>query len=309
LALVAALELGAGACLPGDQRPPPGVVSVWLEGAEGLEGRVPLLTDDGWSITFERVLVASSGVIEQSDDDATNADGSLVCEIYYDTSMRAIYDLVVPGARPLGHVAGLGDCRFDTRWGRFGFAADVLGPGVSLDDIQTIIAKLQGSGVRGVPTLYVAGTASQGARQKTFAWPFSPRGIFGGCGQGRGVLAFRRQLDASAAFDATVTVHPSWLFADMAYSSTARLRFDPLADADDRGDGNGEVTRAELEKRPLLALTEASGAYAMPLDGPPLIDADGAARAPTLLDFVGLQVGHLFYNDEIDPCSIAAPAE
>ncbi|HEU4536660.1 MAG TPA: hypothetical protein VFS00_21190 [Polyangiaceae bacterium] len=306
LGLAAALA-SAGGCLPGDERPPPGIVSVSLEGAPGLDARAPVTTDDGWAVTFDRVLVASSGVSEEGSSETT-ADGVSPCEGYYDTSMRAIYDLVVPGPRPLGNFAGLGECGFNVSWGRLGLSPDVLGPGVSLDDVRAIAASAQATGSRGLPALYVAGSATDGTRQKSFAWPFSPRVLFfGACGRPRRALAFRRRFDEGAALAAAVTVHPAWLFADVADGPAPRLRFGPLADADERGDGDGAITRAELEKLPLADLAGGDGTYALLPSTPPPLDAEGNPRPPALIDFVGLLAGRAFYNDGRDPCSADLP--
>jgi hypothetical protein len=307
LALAAALGLGADGCLPDDERPPPGVVTVWLEGAEGLEQRVPFVTDDGWSITFDRVFVASSGVDDEDGDEAE--DGASPCTFYYDTEMRAVYDVAVPGPRLLGHFGGLGECDVEVEWGRFGLSPDVLGPGVSTDDVRSIVVNAILAGSRGAPALYVTGAASKGDRRKSFAWPFSRRFTSGLCGLERDEPFFRRHLGVSAALDAVVTVHPEWLFADALDLAAARLRFDPLAAADDRGDGDGQVTRAELEQHPLIELTSDNGTYTLPPDTPPFTTPSGTPRPPALLDFVNLQAGHTFYNDGRDPCAGPDPAE
>ncbi|HEU4410844.1 MAG TPA: hypothetical protein VFS43_36665, partial [Polyangiaceae bacterium] len=315
LALAAVLALGAGRCLPDDERPPPGVVTVWLEGAEGLGAGAPVVTDDGWSITFERVLVASSGVEDREEEGAdedglfASDDGGPLCAYYYETEMRAIYDVAAPGRWLLGHFGGLGECGFDVEWGRLGLSPDVLGPGVSIDEVRRIVAGVAAAGGRGVPALYVAGVATKGDRRKSFAWPFSPRSIFGACGRGRDALTFRRQLDAGSAHDALVTVHPEWLFADAVDPAKARLRFGPVADADDRGDGDGDVARAELEDFALSVLAGGDGTYAWPDDVPQPIDPVSGPRKPSHFDFINLQAGHVLHHDGRDPCAGPAPAE
>jgi hypothetical protein len=309
-----ALWLGAGACLPGDERPPPGVVSVWLEGAEGLEARTPLVTDDGWSITFDQVLVASSGVEDREEEGAEddgggglfgtdNDDGGPLCTFYYETSMRAVYDLVVPGPRPLGHFGGLGVCAFEVDWGRLGPTPDLVGPGVSVDQLRRIVEGLLATGVRGTPGLYVAGVASKGDLQKTFALPFSPRFLYSACGYGRAALASQKSLEANVALETVITVHPEWLFSDTLREATPFLRFDPLANADIQGDDDGEVTRAELEKIPLADLTGVDGIYVWPAGVPQPTDLEGVPRQASYLDFINLLAGRTFYTDGRDPCS------
>ncbi len=308
LAPAAALGLAAAACLPGDERPPPGVVEVRLEGVGGLEARAPFEARDGWRIVFDRVIVATAGVEEQVDEGDPSDDEPPPCTFYYHTAMRAIYDLTVPGPRLLGHFGGLGDCDFDVAWGRVGLSPDVLGPGVSAEDLEGILEEVAAVD-RGAPALYVAGALTRfGGERKTFRWFFSPRFVFGACGRGRGALTVRRRLDAGASLELVVTAHPELLFADNTDLAVAALLGGALAEADDEGDGDGEIERSELERLALGPLGRI-GQYEMPRGAPPLLDPLGNPRDASLLDFLSLQVGHVFQFDGRDPCTGQTEAE
>lgn len=302
-----ALALGAG-CLPGDERPAPGVASVWLEGAEGLEAGAPFLTEDGWSITFERAVVASSGVRQYYlDAPGFGVGGELGggCEVYYETSMVALYDVVAPGPRPLGRYAGLGDCGFGVSWGRFGGPVDVLGPGVSREDAARVAVDAGTGEPQGTPALYAAGVARKGAARTSFAWAVSTLAFLGNCG-GPEEVPFRLRLGEGESTDVRATVHPERLFLDRAVGPAARLRFDPIADADERGDADGEVTRAELHRVPLAGLGAEPGAYELRDGGfggfPPPSPGD-EGWAPSLLDFVNAQARTVFADGERSLCA------
>ncbi|HEU4405404.1 MAG TPA: hypothetical protein VFS43_08960 [Polyangiaceae bacterium] len=291
--------LGAGACLPGDQRPAPGVATVWLAAAEGVEARAPFVDRDGWAVTFDRVLVSSYGVQESygSSFGGPWVEGGEGCERYYDTSMAALYDVVVPGERLVGRFAGLGTCGFGVRWG-WGGEFDVLGPGVTDEDARRVLVDPRSNLHEGWPILYVIGAAQKGASTKSFALPFSSFSFLGGC-EGEGA-PFKADLVEGVAIDKWVTVHPEWLFFDHRDRSVAKLRFGPLADADDggEGDGDGVITPAELAKRDLSELRDADGAYTLPPSGVPYFPPGGDDEGgPSLLDFLHWQARYVFEEE------------
>jgi hypothetical protein len=303
LALFGALWLGAGGCLPGDQRPAPGVVTVRIVGPEGLEARVPFTTDDGWAVTFDRVLVASFGVQESyslNDLGGPEAGVGADCERYYDTSMVALYDLVAPGEKSLGRFAGLGECSFSVNWGWSTRPFDVLGPGVTQEDVTRVVTPTGGLSDE-LPVLSVVGVASKAGTSKSFTLPVSR--FEGPCGSLGGRLLAR--LVEAGSLDLPITLHPERLLLDHAQLSMARSRFGPLAEADDLGDGDGAVTREEVAARGLDQLADARGAYTLPLGGvspvfPP--PEDVAAPRVSLLDFLGLQAHYVFSEGEDDLC-------
>jgi hypothetical protein len=315
-ALALAAGLAAGSCLPGDERPDPGVASAWLSAGQWLEQRAPFVTDDGWSIVFERVLVASSGVSE-SYNLSPGFGGPLGdgCESYYDTTMIALYDVVVPGPKLIGRLAGLGACGFGVNWYAPPVSIapfDVLGPGVTADDANRVVTPVAGefngfgsSDEHGAgdarPVLYLVGVASKEERAKSFALPFSSLLSFGACGYD----AFAVFLEEGKPLDVSVSVFPERIFFDNVAFDQARPRFDPFAAADDRGDGDGVVTRAELAARHLTEFAGEGGAYQVSEIGGPLFPGPegGMGGQLSLLDFINWQAQYVFLKSPSQLCS------
>ena len=87
-------------------------------------------------------------------------------------------------------------------------------------------------------SVYIAGSATKGEEVKTFAWGFATRTQYKAC---------ESEALVKAATSATVqlTIHGDHLFYDDLFSETPSVRFDLIAAAD--GDGDGDITQAELE--------------------------------------------------------------
>ena len=89
-----------------------------------------------------------------------------------------------------------------------------------------------------VESMQVVGSATRGEVTKTFAWDIDVPTRYSEC-QG---LAF---VDGAPA-RTLLTIHADHLFYDDLVSSEPNVAFDLMAAADDLGDGDGEVTQAEL---------------------------------------------------------------
>jgi hypothetical protein len=94
-------------------------------------------------------------------------------------------------------------------------------------------AGLQVLGVR-------VGDRDEGRREKSFAWGFTTSTRYEGC-ESKGEIAEGRPGAVQ------LTVHGDHLFYDDLFSEEPMLLFGLIAQADDDGDANGEVSQAELE--------------------------------------------------------------
>jgi hypothetical protein len=308
-ALAGLSALVPAGCLPTDERPAPGVVKVWLEAGEGVEQRRPFVTADGWLVTFERVLISSQGVRERTSSRERLADGGGECDLYYETSLQTLYDVVAPGPKILGRLAGLGRCRFGPSWNRFDGSFDLLGPGVSADDMQRALADLQSEGPAG---FFVVGTASKGVQSKTFAWPFSLQFFDDSCD--RDAPVFRADLKEGDDVDFVVTLRPDRLLFDRLEGSSGVRRFDVIAAADDEGAGNadGVVSLEELGAVSLAQidqLAQGDGSSYRLSPGrlyPAPTPTPGSDRpsfeGPSLLSFLSLQVLYSLHDGQRSLC-------
>lgn len=156
------------ACLPAESRTPPGALV--FEAAAAWPVNEAVQTDDGWSLTLERVY-ANIGGVELAGDD---------CEAYSDARYTRLLDLGSTEPQRVSLLYGLGVCspafalsgpRWNTRLGHGVLASieqEFRTPG---DD---------GEGAGGI-SLYIVGKATRDARAVHFAWPFRARISFEDC--------------------------------------------------------------------------------------------------------------------------------
>ena len=292
-----ALGVGAfaTACLPGDTRPVPGSLDVSVVAGTALATRDhSFVTTDGWTVSYFRFLI---GIGNASFDGDSCAD-------YYDADYNRLLDLLVPGSQQLGLLYGLGQCDFGFRVSAPS-ATSVLGIAVTEADRALLGAPgTDAYSTNRATDVYVSGNATNGATTKTFTWSFRQRVSYSQCVGppklevdkidllsadaariGDAGLPGARGFDMKgrAALTTELTVHGEALFLDRADPVRGALRFDPIAQADDRfGNHDGNVTLAELGLEPLpVAETNGDGDYTEPGDG-------GIATWKTLEDFVYL---------------------
>jgi hypothetical protein len=247
VALSVLVGLACGSCLPRDTRPVPASLAVSAVGSAPLLGaHGSVLTADGWSVTYDRFLIAIGGA----------SLGGDACTSYYDADYRRVLDMQTPGAQKVGLVYALGACDFGFRVS--GPDSDaVLGAGVSAAD-----AALMGTPGsdryttnRGV-SLYARGSATRGAVRKAFAWEFRQRVGYESCVSTAlppGSSTF--ELASGEPVTLSIAIHGETLLLDSLDVSRAALRFDAIASADDRyGNHDGEVTLDELGLVPLAAV-------------------------------------------------------
>jgi hypothetical protein len=258
-------------CLPHDTRPEPGSVFVTVTGSAPLLGeRGSLTTDDGWTLSYDRLLISLGGASLEAD----------ACSSYYDADYRRIFDMRTAAPQKVGVVYALGSCDFGFRVSGPDLEA-VLGEGVTATDkaFMGTPGTDPYSVNRGI-SLYASGSASKGGVTKRFAWAFRQRVRYESCVAASATPDdYSFHLKSGAAEHAHLFVHGETLFFDDLDLTNATARFDPVAAADDSyGDGDGEVTLSELG---LVPLTEVAtdGNYSPP----PNRDA---ADWQTLEDFV-----------------------
>ncbi len=232
------------ACLPGDLRPEPGHVYVSVEGSDAaLNGFV---TDDGWTIHFEKLLVGMGSTVLGGDD----------CEIYGEAQYTQLFNFTVPGKQKLGDLYGLNACNLQFYVTSALFA--YLGNGVTVADQAFMVDQkdFMANGYR-APSIHVRGNAIQGSVTKHFAWRFRGRYSFTECENPiDGTVNTSLQLKSGEDLRPIVTFHPDELFRDDD-KNDAKIRFDPLAAADTNADG--EVSLEEVSKipAPIVELTYA----------------------------------------------------
>jgi hypothetical protein len=280
---IAVLSPYAASCLPNDTRAPPGSVLVTAESDGVTANGIPAsATTDGWSISFDRVLVDVGDV---------NLDGDN-CDTYSDANYDRIFDLKTSGKQKVSILYALRQCDVGFRVSSPSVNT-LLMPGVTEAD-RTMMrtpgsdAFAQQSGM----SIYVRGQAVLGDTTKTFEWPFRLRARYRHCAvdANRGI-----NLSSNAAQTLNLTLTPAILFADALDLEHAHFRFQVFADADtELGNNDGAVTLDELARVP--AASAGFGGEQMD-GGVPVLDAgyvgtvthmDAAGAAPTLADYVYL---------------------
>jgi hypothetical protein len=246
------LVLGlCSACLPEETRPPPGELTLTASADPVM--LAPITTADGWSVSFERVLLSIGYLtLEKSDD----------CDSYAGANYGRLLDFGRSGPQRVGAVYAIGRCDV-------GFALAeppsnaVLGAGVSVADLAFMREKGSDkyASDRAI-SFFVAGSATRSTETKTFHFELRRALVYEDCrapdGQAPTVAL---GSDQSVAFD--LRVRAQALLQDDLDDQVAELAFDPFARADDEaGDRDGEVTLDELGELPLGELGKASGAWA-----------------------------------------------
>ena len=240
-ALVGALGLS---CLPIDDRPPPASVLLRMSGTPTIASGIPSdALADGWSITFDKFLVSLGNA-------SLNLDS---CTAYTEADYRRIFDGRTLEPQKVSLLFALGTCGLNFRVTNPD-SDSIVSKGVTDDDKtmmrtsgQDRFTGTSGSGV----SIYVKGSAKKGAVTKTFAWSFRKRVGYADCTNGLDRTPIRYDLQGNASLTIDLSIHGEVLFQDHLDPTKAKLRFGPFADADDHGNGDGEVTLDELDARTL----------------------------------------------------------
>src|SRR5689334_23980887 len=128
--------LGNPSCLPADTRPPPGSILLLVSSAD----QPTTVTDDGWSITIDRLLLAMG-----------DASLGFNCKTYSESDYLRLLDARITTDQKLVVLYGEGRCYFDfgVRWPT---SDTVLGEGITEADRDLMAAPEmappgQGSGI------------------------------------------------------------------------------------------------------------------------------------------------------------------
>jgi hypothetical protein len=222
------------ACLPADTRPPPGKLTMTVSASDATLNGVT--TADGWSVSFDRVLVAMGH---------TSLDSS--CTSYSDPRYYRLLDLGAAQTQTLGLLFGLGDCDL-----QFHIAPPdvdtVLGTGVTdADETFMRTAITDSYFINAGVSVDIAGHAVRDAAAVRFHWTFRPSVRYAQCSLVQnGQTIDGVSLHGGDDFTYDVRIETEALFRDNINADRATLRFQPIADADAAGNADGEVTLDEL---------------------------------------------------------------
>jgi hypothetical protein len=269
--LVAFAAVALAGCLPKDTRPPPARVLLSASPGDALaNASTTTPTEDGWQLSFQRVLIALG---------RASLDGDR-CSTYSEARYTRVLSLVAaPPTEKISESFALGHCDFGV-----GVTSpdgeSLLGPTATADDLALLrtLGSDKYAGSSGI-SFYVQGRATRADELVTFAWKFRGRIRLEQCADvidGKPVPGLDLAEDDDVNVD--VTIEPELLFSDTLDPTTAELRFDAIAAADrDAGDANGEVTLDELGLVPISSLQNDAGAYS---------PGDSGLTFTTLEDFV-----------------------
>jgi hypothetical protein len=196
-------------------------VSVW--GEEYIEEGLPTdVFSDGWSLKYDEFLVSLGRVRVVPTGETAG----------FEAASFKVYDLARPSGGQ-GQAVGVGampgaegtETAYEIAPSAEATAADGTAPW-QLDRMKA-----------GGFSLFVAGTATKGEVTKHFAWGFATATQYHECES-------TAVIDGNAG-ETQLTIHGDHLLYDDLFSSEPNVAFDLIAAAD--SDGDGEVTRAELE--------------------------------------------------------------
>lgn len=231
----------ASGCLPGDTRPEPASIFVTAEAShESVNGFV---TEDGWNIKFDKILVGLGNVALIGD----------ACNDYGNAGYDRLFNFTLPGAQKLGDVYGLDACEIRFRL-RSPSDDSILENGVTSADRDFMRELNLPEGVTEPPTegppprtaVYVRGSATKNAKIKTFEWKFIARYTLTDCVDAEGKKNTFLHLNGGDNLHPVISFHTEDLFLDGIAFNAVR-QFDKLAIADWNEDGN--LTLEELAIR------------------------------------------------------------
>ncbi|MBL8743646.1 MAG: hypothetical protein JNK04_21200 [Myxococcales bacterium] len=165
------------------------------------------VTDDGWTVEFERVLLALGDV-----DLEDTVEGSGACSAYSETHYEKLFDFVAVEREKVGLVYGLGDCSVEYRM-RGPSDDALLGSGASDADLvsmRTAGGDPYSSSER--VTLRVQGTVSKDDQSKRFDWSFRRSFEVSGCVADDGEPLSAMDLEGEAERTLRIEVRAEELF-------------------------------------------------------------------------------------------------
>ncbi|MEZ4439569.1 MAG: hypothetical protein R3B72_10800 [Polyangiaceae bacterium] len=233
------------ACLPGDDRPPPG--SLYVDAEPSAATHAGLTTEDGWQLRFDRFVIALGDIRLH---ELEGVEGQ--CNDYSETRYEWLYDFAVAGREKVGLAHGLGRCSIEYSH-RTPSSDSVLGTGASQADLDRMILTASDAYAESERvSTWVVGSASRDGVEKRFDWSFRRRYELDECPnlEGDGFVSYVT-FEAEREATLTLRVAAEELFRD-AVGDEGAFVFGPLADAD--VDGDGAITFEELDAAPVDAV-------------------------------------------------------
>lgn len=222
-----------------------GAVEFTTWGEDYIEEGIPAAdVADGWSIAYDKFLVALSEVTVAEDGAAPVA--KMVAP--------RVFDMHAPGEKAVAAFTGLPAKAYTHVTYALSPATEEaeLGAGATEADRRTMID--------GHYSVWVSATATKGQTSKRLSWGFSTSTLNERC---KGPLD-GKEVDGVVVTNGgtdvvQLTIHGDHLFYDDLQSPDAKLRFDSIAAAD--ADGDGVVTLEELAAVDLASIPKERGPY------------------------------------------------
>lgn len=234
MAIIAACVAG---CVAGDERPEPGSVLLNVKRSEpAIDGFV---TDDGWTVRLDRLVVGLANVPLD--------DGAGDCVDYSLTFYERLFDFAVADTSKLGLHYGLGSCEM-----AFGLAAPseraILMTGVTEADRELMNPDQDGPFEQDKSTrtaLVVRGSAERLGVRKRFDWLIRREHVINRCyAPGSDEIVSQIELGSGDALVRDLEIRPQELFR-VTPSLEAEIEFGRFAAAD--LDSDGAITLEELD--------------------------------------------------------------
>ncbi len=200
----------------------PGTLEVRIYGEEFIEDTIPASAfTDGWTVTFDRFLVAVGGLAVASGHGAP---------AFTDDTVR-VYDLAQSsgGEGFLVTSRELDGGAYDhVEYGILPATAAAVAGNASAGDLELM--------KQGGYSVYLTGVATKGDDVVRLEWGFTTRTRYFMCHSGA-------EVDGDTAV-AQLTIHGDHLFYDDLFAEEPAMKLDLVASAD--SDGNGTVDESEL---------------------------------------------------------------
>ncbi|MDI7268824.1 MAG: hypothetical protein QME96_12605 [Myxococcota bacterium] len=223
---VAAFAALGGGCSAEEEETGTLAVEIW--GEAYAESGIPAeVFVDGWSVRFDRFLVAVGGI--------TAARGTRAPEFAEDA--QRVFDLVRPGPHRIAERA-VPAGRYDNT----GYRTAPAGPGAIAGNATAEDVRVMRDGRYAV---YVEGAAQRGTITKTFRWGFTTDATFRQCES-------QALVPAGGSATIQITIHSDHLFVDDLAAEEPDVTFAVLARAD--SDMDDEIEQTELAAFDITAL-------------------------------------------------------